>query len=326
MLSLGVQVERAQVYGNAVRSPWALKPMVGVFSDSVLTFGYHKKYVMLVATVLGTLGAVVLSFGVSVELIVVFGMFLLSLQASVLDLLTEAKYSEVMKEHPSTSSSISVFANGAQRLGYVVRKRRNRTCRGLFFLLFFCFFCFFFFDSQKKVGLCCCWSVAGRWVLSCVVHRDVCDVRLAGGPDHAELLARGSDRKNCGHDRLLCAAGRLAKDQKRVPNAAAHRLVWRGLGVAVAAPSVLENSSRSLGFDSPLLWRHGSLCRAGLFRVSIAHDEQSGLFSRFGQDPKAQPRQCARLLLHKVILFCVLGASLIFWGVLQVNACMAVRN
>jgi|JI10StandDraft_1071094.scaffolds.fasta_scaffold830121_1 uncharacterized membrane protein YciS (DUF1049 family) len=120
MLALNVQAERAQIYGNAIRSPWALKPLTGVFSDSVLTFGYRKKYVMLVSTLLGTLGAVLLSFGLSVEMIVVFGMFLLSLQTSNMDLLTEAKYSEIMKENPSTSSEISVFVNGSQRFGYAV--------------------------------------------------------------------------------------------------------------------------------------------------------------------------------------------------------------
>lgn len=63
-----------------------------------------------------------LSFGLSVELIVVFGMCLLSLQSSIMDLLTEAKYSEIMRENPSTSSAVSVFANGSQRFGYLVSK------------------------------------------------------------------------------------------------------------------------------------------------------------------------------------------------------------
>jgi hypothetical protein len=139
MLALNVPVERAQIYGNAATSPWALKPMVGVFSDTVVLGGRRKKFVLVFVTICGVVGAVVLSIGISVELVVVFGMFLLSLQSSSADLLTvftknyskkksnfiiilfkEAKYSEIMRTSPSSSSAITVFVNGSQRFGYVV--------------------------------------------------------------------------------------------------------------------------------------------------------------------------------------------------------------
>ena len=120
MLALNVPVERAQIFGNAATSPWALKPMTGVLSDSVISFGRRKKYVMLVSSIVGVLGAVLLSAGVTVDLMIVFGMFLLSVQCSTMDLLTEAKYSEIMRSNPETSSAITVFVNGSQRFGYLI--------------------------------------------------------------------------------------------------------------------------------------------------------------------------------------------------------------
>ncbi len=138
MRALNVEAERTQVYSNAATSPWAIKPVIGVLSDVFILGGRRKKYAMLLATVAGCLGAVMLCFGISNELVVTMGMIALrfarplfswndgslfsppSFQASTCDLLSEAKYSEVVRDNPTTASGITVFVNGAQRTGYVL--------------------------------------------------------------------------------------------------------------------------------------------------------------------------------------------------------------
>jgi hypothetical protein len=77
MRALNVEAERTQVYSNAATSPWAIKPLVGVLSDVLVIGGRRKKYFLLLATVVGCAGAILLCFGVSKELVVTFGMFMM---------------------------------------------------------------------------------------------------------------------------------------------------------------------------------------------------------------------------------------------------------
>jgi spore maturation protein SpmB len=53
---LGMDAARQQLYYTMVCVPWAMKPFIGVMSDLFPTMGYNKRYVALVAIIIGLLG------------------------------------------------------------------------------------------------------------------------------------------------------------------------------------------------------------------------------------------------------------------------------
>ena len=119
---LNVEATLVQLYLNVAMSPWALKPVLGIASDVLVVRGKSKKHWMLASSVVGMLGAVGLAFGRALSLVglIVGGMFALSMLGALSDLLSQAKYSELLREAPQSGSSVVVFANGSQQLGYAV--------------------------------------------------------------------------------------------------------------------------------------------------------------------------------------------------------------
>lgn len=119
---LNVEATLVQLYLNVAMSPWALKPVLGIASDVLMVRGKSKKHWMVASSFIGVLGAVGLAFGRALSLarLIVGGMFALSLLGALSDLLSQAKYSELLRETPQSGSSVVVFANGSQQLGYAV--------------------------------------------------------------------------------------------------------------------------------------------------------------------------------------------------------------
>ena len=100
---LMVDASRLNTLFAVTTSPWAMKPILGFLSDLVPLCGYHKISWMLVASVC-SVGASV-TFGIvggadffTAEIATAL-IWVVCLQISLCDLLTEAKYARMLREH-----------------------------------------------------------------------------------------------------------------------------------------------------------------------------------------------------------------------------------
>jgi hypothetical protein len=117
---MNLDAVQVQLYSALALSPWTIKPLFGVLSDLVAFNGYHKRYWMLGSIAAGLAGIIVMVIEIRIAILIVCMVFLVHLEISVCDLLTEGMYAELMRKHPETGSDIVTFANGAQQLGFVV--------------------------------------------------------------------------------------------------------------------------------------------------------------------------------------------------------------
>jgi hypothetical protein len=106
---LKLSAEETQRLGIVAMFPWSIKPLVGMISDVLPIAGYHKRYYMLVVSVFGAAALVYLGsvpIGPGQALVYVAALVLINLQVSVVDLLTEGKYTEKMRLVPEVSSDV----------------------------------------------------------------------------------------------------------------------------------------------------------------------------------------------------------------------------
>ncbi|KAF4651202.1 hypothetical protein FOL47_000596 [Perkinsus chesapeaki] len=108
-------------YYSVAFMPWAMKPWLGVISDSVPIFGYHKLPYMMLISLLGLIGTIV---AVSLKLvesnapIATVGLFCANLQIMGYDLFAEAVYSRRLAGVPASGPSlVSYVWAGNQLLG-----------------------------------------------------------------------------------------------------------------------------------------------------------------------------------------------------------------
>ena len=123
---LGIDAARQQLYMSMIITPFAIKPFIGVASDLFLIRGYNKRYLALFSIIVGLLGCSMLlvlchtnSASVAVAQgpasvrkiadVIVACCFLMNLEGATLDILGEGKYSEYMRKHPESGSSIITF-------------------------------------------------------------------------------------------------------------------------------------------------------------------------------------------------------------------------
>lgn len=103
---------RRQIFDGITQMPWSLKPVVGVCSDLFPIAGRHKGPYILLASVVGILSFYNLGFTKPGDLSishVVMLLFGVQLQASVCDLMVEAKYSEKINEKPAHGPDLVTF-------------------------------------------------------------------------------------------------------------------------------------------------------------------------------------------------------------------------
>ena len=134
---LGIGAARQQLYMSMIMSPWAMKPFIGVASDLFPIRGYNKRYFALYSILIGLIGcAVLLGLYHSGEVknsieqggsaiqrladITVICFTAVSYEAATLDILGEGKYSELMRLHPESGSSIITFKFGWSLVGSIV--------------------------------------------------------------------------------------------------------------------------------------------------------------------------------------------------------------
>lgn len=104
-----VDASQRQVYSGVTQMPWAMKPMIGLVSDMFPIGGYNKKPYILVVTFVSVAACVLvgcLAPHALPQLGLVICLFFISLQNSTVDLLSEAKYAEKIREIPSKGSSL----------------------------------------------------------------------------------------------------------------------------------------------------------------------------------------------------------------------------
>ena len=111
---LKLSATQSQRYGIVAAFPWSIKPVIGMISDIVPIGGYNKRYYMFGASILGAtavmyLATATLSNDTDSAMSYVSALVLINLQVSVVDLLTEGKYTEKMSLTPEVSSDIVSF-------------------------------------------------------------------------------------------------------------------------------------------------------------------------------------------------------------------------
>lgn len=90
-----------------------MKAVLGILSDSVPLFGYHKISYILIASTIGTIAYAIVglvNFTSKTAPTAVILLFFTQFEAAVIDLLTEGKYAQLMVENPSTSSDLVSFS------------------------------------------------------------------------------------------------------------------------------------------------------------------------------------------------------------------------
>lgn len=100
-----------QVYMAMASSPWALKPLIGLISDSCPVFGYRKMPYILGTGILGLMGVAALgSVGAALSLrMVVLCLFFAFLMVATADLLVEARQSEEIKDSAHLGPDFFLF-------------------------------------------------------------------------------------------------------------------------------------------------------------------------------------------------------------------------
>lgn len=101
-----------------------MKAAIGLLSDTVPLFGYHKKYYIIIVSILGTISFAVLGVANLTAPIAACLLLLGNLQLATVDLLIEGKYAEKMVQHPESGSDLVSLVwglvNCGQFLGSVV--------------------------------------------------------------------------------------------------------------------------------------------------------------------------------------------------------------
>lgn len=99
-----------QIYKNIALTPWALKSIIGILSDTVSIGGYHKIPYIFVSIMIAALASLTLAGSWPVDPVTAtILLFLMYMACAVTDLLTEARYSECINKHPRHGPNISSF-------------------------------------------------------------------------------------------------------------------------------------------------------------------------------------------------------------------------
>lgn len=117
-----LQGPQLQIYKAIMGLPWALKPIIGVVSDTLPIMGYKKAPYIMIVTVFAMVGFgyVALSPDKSPLPAILCGLICGTLQSSLVDLLTEAKYSEQMRAHTAFGPDLVTFVWSGVTMGGLV--------------------------------------------------------------------------------------------------------------------------------------------------------------------------------------------------------------
>lgn len=97
-----------------------MKAALGLLSDAVPIFGYHKRSYIVIVSIIGTIAISVLGvvrLPARFASIAAFLLLIVNLQVATVDLLTEGKYAELMVRRPETGSDLVSYAWGLSAVG-----------------------------------------------------------------------------------------------------------------------------------------------------------------------------------------------------------------
>lgn len=112
-----------QIYSGVVGMPWALKPIIGMVSDLFPIAGYNKAPYILLTSLIGVASFCYIGFAETSDMSIgmcVFCMFCISMQLSVCDLLTEAKYAEQLNKKPEYGPDLMTYVWSGITCGSIV--------------------------------------------------------------------------------------------------------------------------------------------------------------------------------------------------------------
>lgn len=111
---------QTQIYSGVTSLPWAMKPILGLASDIFPICGYNKAPYMLVTSILGVVATLLVGACPTATLpiiAVVMCFFLIQMQGSAADLLSEAKYAEKMRLCPSHGAALMTYVWFGMQIG-----------------------------------------------------------------------------------------------------------------------------------------------------------------------------------------------------------------
>ena len=114
--NLGSTPSDLQMYSVIISTPWTLKSIFGLLSDLFPILGFHKKYWIIQAIVIGVIGSSLSFFSNSIVFYIIC-FVMLNYEIATIDLLTESRYAEIIRENPKFSSDINTFIYSLQVLG-----------------------------------------------------------------------------------------------------------------------------------------------------------------------------------------------------------------
>merc|ERR1719393_913264 len=103
---------KLQVYRAVIMLPWAMKPVFGLVSDCFPIFGYRKAPYIIAASIAAVCAHATVGFmpAGSIQIRLLVGCLLVGcMQASVVDLLTEATYAERIREKPEHGPDLMTY-------------------------------------------------------------------------------------------------------------------------------------------------------------------------------------------------------------------------
>jgi hypothetical protein len=119
--TLGVDGADCQTMGAIAATPWAIKGILGVLSDTVPIAGYHKSGYIFISALVGTLAVAALA-ALPIQSASMAALFFAAanLEISVGDLLHEGKYAELMQKKPKTGSTMVTYVWANIKIGAVI--------------------------------------------------------------------------------------------------------------------------------------------------------------------------------------------------------------
>jgi folate/biopterin transporter len=118
-----VPASQMQIYQGVTQLPWAMKPIIGMVSDMFPVMGYNKAPYMWLTSLAGvaSYALVGLSSPATIGIgVVVICFVLMQAQGSAADLLSEAKYSEKIRDSPKNGPALLSFVWTGINVGTLV--------------------------------------------------------------------------------------------------------------------------------------------------------------------------------------------------------------
>lgn len=133
-----VDAAQLQIYVMIVMSPWSIKPLIGLCSDTILIYGYNKRGWLCVGLIFGIVSSSLLFITRGNAIFLVLCFTGINMQIALFDLLSEGKYSEIRRNNPTIGSDISVLVQAMQSIGAIAAALFVGTLAdgGLYFVLF----------------------------------------------------------------------------------------------------------------------------------------------------------------------------------------------